>query len=89
MPIVCHYRQTAKTYGSHSPGNRNKQKDPLEVQQSKSCHSNPNRSCHTEKEERRQKGSNHCSRSRWQRSKSFLESYFHERYRQKSKTNRK
>ncbi|MFQ9748122.1 MAG: Ig domain-containing protein [Anaerobutyricum soehngenii] len=44
---------------------------------------------HTEKEERRQKGSNHCSRSRWQRSKSFLESYFHERYRQKSKTNRK
>lgn len=48
-----------------------------------------NRSCHTEKEERRQKGSNHCSRSRWQRSESFLESYFHERYRQKSKTNRK
>lgn len=27
--------------------------------------------------------------ARWQRSKSFLESYFHERYRQKSKTNRK
>ncbi|MFQ9748123.1 MAG: hypothetical protein ACLRYY_03480 [Anaerobutyricum soehngenii] len=38
--------RTAKTYGSHSPGNRNKQKDPLEVQQSKSCHSNPNRWSH-------------------------------------------